>query len=219
MNDCRIFMLLKELALMGSMNRYTMVHTYELGKRTGMSQQSASRWLSIMEEKGLIEKEKYGRNIRVKITPLGRVYLKKAHFDFTVIFGDSRKVELRGEVMKGLGEGRYYVMKEGYKRQIEEKLFFEPFPGTLNVRVYPNYRKRVKEIREGEFISLNGFEENGRKFGRVRAYFATLNGYPAALIIPEMSQYRDVVEIISDVKLRDRFNLKDGSEVELVIYL
>ncbi len=219
MNDCRVFMILKELALMGSMNRYTMIHTSELGKRVGMSQQSASRWISIMEKRGLIEKEKYGRNIRVKITSLGRVYLKKAHFDFTMIFGDSRRVELRGEVMKGLGEGRYYIMKEGYRKQIEEKLFFEPFPGTLNVRVYPNYRKRVKEIREGEFISLDGFEENGRKFGRVRAYFATLNSYPAALIVPEMSQYRDVVEIISDVKLRDKFDLKDGSEVLLVIYL
>jgi len=39
------------------------------------------------------------------------------------------------------------------------------------------------------------------------------------LIIPEMSHYRDVVEIISDVKLRDKFALKDGSEVELKVYI
>ncbi len=219
MINCHVFQILKELAHLGAFNYFSTVSTKELGIKAGMSQQSASRWLRILESQNLIVKEKCGRNIRVKITPLGRAYLKKAHFDFTMIFGNPHTVELRGEVMKGLGEGKYYIMKEGYRRQIVEKLFFEPFPGTLNVRVFPNYRDVIKDVREGDFIPLEGFEEDGRKFGRVRAYFATLNGYPSSLIIPEMSQYRDVVEVISDVKLREKFALKDGSEVELKVYL
>ncbi len=121
--------------------------------------------------------------------------------------------------MSGLGEGRYYVMREGYRRQIREKLFFDPYPGTLNVKVYPTYRKKVAELREGDCVMLRGFTEGGKTFGRVKAFHATVNGYPGALIIPEMSHYRDVIEIIADVSLREKFGLRDGDEVEIRVYL
>ncbi len=44
---------------------------------------------------------------------------------------EAQTIEFEGEVVSGLFEGAYYISKEGYHRQIVEKLGFEPFPGTL----------------------------------------------------------------------------------------
>ncbi|MEM1537956.1 MAG: DUF120 domain-containing protein [Candidatus Nezhaarchaeales archaeon] len=52
------------------------------------------------------------------------------------IFGEGREVlTLEGEVFTGLGEGAFYVTREGYRSQFIEKLDFDPFPGTLNLRI------------------------------------------------------------------------------------
>ncbi len=219
MNDAYAQRLLRELAMKGAIKGYVVVSTTDLGKRLGISQQSASRWLSELAEMGLIRKDRFGKNVKVKITPEGENILKRAWFEYLLIFGEPKVMTLKGTVMSGLGEGRYYVMREGYRRQIREKLFFDPYPGTLNVKVYPIHKKSIKELREEDCIILKGFSEGERTFGRVRAYHATLNGYPGALIIPEMSHYRDVIEMIADIGFREKFGIRDGDEVEIKVYL
>ncbi len=219
MNRAYAQMLLRELALRGAMDRYVIISTKDVGKRIGISQQSASRWLSELETEGLIRRERFGKNMKVKITPAGINILKRIYYEYSAIFGIPKIIKLKGTVISGLGEGRYYIMKEGYRSQIREKLMFDPYPGTLNIKVYPNYVDNARNLREANDIILKGFVENGRKFGDVRAFFATIEGYMGALIIPEMSHYKDIVEIIADVSLREKFRLKDGDEVEINVYL
>ncbi len=219
MNSILLLSVLRRLGMHGALDNHVHISTSELGTELGMSQQTVSRWLNELAKKGWIDKVKRGRNIYVRISPLGAGILKRAYFEYITIFGTPEIYELRGMVISGIGEGSFYMSREGYKKQVIEKLGFNPFPGTLNVKLHTKYVDVIERIREREGVLLKGFEENGRKYGRVHAYFATLNDYLGALVIPEMSHYKDVVEIISDKSLRKLYSLSDGAEVKIMVFL
>ena len=209
---------LKHLALLGANRDFVEIHTSQLGKILGISQQSASRRLREMLNDGLVEERRFGKKIWVKITKKGMDLLKKEAIDYRRIFEVAEGIELTGEVISGLGEGKYYIMKEGYFNQIKEKLFFEPYPGTLNIRVYAKDIDKVELLKNLPGICIKGFVSEGRTFGNVKAFLCMINGKDAALIIPERSHYKDVVEIIADKNLREELKLKDGSIVDIVVF-
>ncbi len=219
MIDPKIVYILKNLALMGAKDNFKSITTIELGKKLEMSQQSISRWLRKLEDNGLIEKEKIENRINIKITKKGFDILKKESFDYRRIFESPKYIEITGEVISGLGEGRYYIMKKGYYNQIKEKLFFEPYPGTLNIKVYPRDMDKVEMLKNIPGILIKGFEAKGRTYGNVKAYLCTINGRDASLIIPKRTHYNDVVEIISNKNLRKELKLKDGYPVDIIVFL
>jgi riboflavin kinase len=209
---------LKTLALEGANKEFIEITTSELGKLLGISQQSASRRLREMLEEELIEERRFGKKIWIRITKKGIDLLKKEALEYRRIFEVTEGIEITGEVISGLGEGKYYIMKEGYYNQIKEKLFFEPYPGTLNIRVYAKDIEKVELLKNLPGICIKGFVSEGRTFGNVKAFLCIINGKDAALIMPERSHYKDVVEIIADKNLREELNLKDGSIVDIVVF-
>jgi len=218
MIDPSLIQALKVLALQGAHRDFVEIRTLEIGKLMGVSQQTASRRLRELIGNGFLEEKRFGRILWVRITPKGLDVLKKEMIDYGKIFDVTDNLELTGEVISGLGEGKYYISKEGYREQIKEKLFFDPFPGTLNVRVYAKDIKKVELLRTLPGICLCGFVSEGRTFGNVKAFFCTINGIDAALIMPERSHYTDIVEIISDKNLREELSLEDGSIVNIIVY-
>ncbi len=218
MIDPRMISALKQIALYGGINNFVEVSTSRLGKDLGISQQSASRRIRLLEAQSFIEIRRFGKKIWVKLTKKGIDLLKREAMDYRRIFEITEKIEITGEVISGLGEGKYYITKEGYFNQIKEKLFFEPYPGTLNVRVYARDIEKVEILHNLPGILIKGFVSEGRTFGNVKAFLCTINGKDAALIIPERSHYTDVVEIIADKCLRKELNLEDGSIVDIVIF-
>ena len=219
MIDPRHIYILKEIALLGAKDGFVEISTLKIGEKIGISQQSASRWINDLYRMGLVEKKRSGRKIAVKITRKGMDILRRESFDYRRIFESPKYVELTGEVITGLGEGRYYITRKGYYDQIKEKLFFEPYPGTLNVRIYPGDLDKVDLLRSLPGICLKGFVSQGRTFGNVKAFLCTINGVEAALIMPERSHYTHVVEVIASGNLRKKLSLKDGSTVDIVVYL
>jgi len=209
---------LKILALEGANKDFIEMTTAELGNLLGISQQSASRRLREMLKEELIEERRFGKKIWIRITKKGMDLLKKEAIEYRRIFEVAEGIEITGEVISGLGEGKYYIMKEGYYNQIKEKLFFEPYPGTLNVRVYAKDIEKVDLLKSLPGICIKGFVSEGRTFGNVKAFLCMINGKDAALIIPERSHYKDVVEVIADKNLREELNLKDGSIVDIVVF-
>ncbi len=219
MIDGSVIQILKLLALKGAGRDYIDITTTSLGEEMEMSQQSASRKLRNLLNLGLIEEQRFGRRISVKVTSRGMDLLKKEFMDYQRIFEFSEYLEINGEVVSGLGEGKYYIMKEGYYNQIKEKLFFEPYPGTLNIRVYAKDLSKVDTLKNLPGICIRGFVSEGRTFGSAKAFLCTINGQEGAVIIPERSHYTDIIEVISPKNLRRSLDLEDGSPVELVIYL
>lgn len=128
-------------------------------------------------------------------------------------FEDPTTGVMRGKVASGLGEGQYYISRNGYRQQFREKLGFEPFPGTLNIKLGKPF-----VCLEQKTIRIEGFQDEDRTFGECRCYKIKLNGIDAAVVRPERSDYpADLIEIIAPVNLRKALVLEDGALVEITL--
>ncbi len=117
---------------------------------------------------------------------------------------------LRGTVFSGNGEGQKFIDLPWVKQQIEEKLGFTPYSGTLNIRLTKDSMEQKKLLENAEHLEV--CPEEGYCTGKlVKAQIASLH---CAIIIPEVPKYpSDVLEVIAPIYLRGRLNLIDGSEV------
>ncbi|MFN3527859.1 MAG: DUF120 domain-containing protein [Candidatus Altarchaeaceae archaeon] len=119
-------------------------------------------------------------------------------------------------VTSGLNEGKYYVEK--YKDKIKEKLKISPFFGTLNLIPcnYDEFNNFKNLIEKAEKIYVEPFDEfGGVYFIKCKILKGNLNFY-AWIVIPEIKKH-NAVEIISDVNLREKLNLKDNDKVKIEI--
>ncbi|MDQ1262201.1 MAG: riboflavin kinase, archaea type [Euryarchaeota archaeon] len=119
---------------------------------------------------------------------------------------------MRGKILSGLGQGQYFLTREGYSRQFQVHLGFVPFPGTLNVLLgepFPTGRQAIK---------IEGFVEEGRTFGECKCYRIKLNGIEVAVVRPERSCYPpELIEVIAPVHLRRALRLEDGDPVDIIL--
>jgi riboflavin kinase, archaea type len=140
--------------------------------------------------------------------------LRAEYRGYRRIFEGPGRVSITGEVVTGLGEGRYYLSQPGYVVQFTERLGYAPYPGTLNVRLRASETRRLAVVRDWNGVRIDGFEAAGRTFGGATCYPAQLNGRRCHLIRPDRSHYQDVVEFIAPERLRTRLRLKDGDLVK-----
>jgi len=125
-------------------------------------------------------------------------------------------VTVKGKVFTGLSEGGRYTKLAWVRKQVKEKLGFNPYPGTLNLTL-------SSETRIGNLLSkAKGWEikpEEGYFSGRF--YRATvMRKVHAAVVRPEVMGYpENVLEIVAPICLREELRLKDDDEVEVEIWL
>jgi len=214
-------MLLK-LAEMGAYRRTAKISTEYLANKLWISQQTASRYLIELERKGWINRKVTPDGSLIKIQEEGDVELQKLYANLKLLMEKSYppSVTLEGTVFTGLGEGAYYVNKLDYKKQIQAKLGFEPYPGTLNVKLTQDYDiKTRRDLEAYPAIDVMGFQNEDRSFGLVKCYPAIIGGkIKGALVTATRSHYdASVLEIIAPVCLRKQLNLKDGNKVKVEI--
>jgi riboflavin kinase len=124
---------------------------------------------------------------------------------------------LRGEVVSGMGSFSYWIEKlqEHYLRKTGMRFY----PGTLNVRLDAPYSlpKQVIRLEASEYggtVSVNMVPCVIRDSKSQR-------GKPAFLLRTDANEEgrghhpKTIVEIATDVRLRDHFGLKDGDTVEI----
>lgn len=217
-----LFMLLK-LAEMGAYRRTAKISTEYLANKLGISQQTASRYLIELERKGWIQRNITPDGSLIKIEEQGTRELQKLYSSVKVLIEKSYppSVTLEGTVFTGLGEGAYYIAKEHYRQQFTEKLGFEPYPGTLNLKLTSDYDIKTRmELDAYPAVEVEGFKNEDRTFGLVKCYPALIgNKVKGALITALRSHYdTSVLEIIAPVCLRKHLNLKDGYKVKVEVY-
>ena len=192
--------------------------TVELSKLLGASQQTASRHLIELEKMGLIRRVRLGRRESIKITAAGITHLDNMFMTLKRAF-EMKKTEVvfEGAVFSGMGEGAYYMSQPGYKRQFLAKLGFEPYPGTLNLRVRKEDQEDVRMLEASPFILIEGFTDGTRSFGPAKCYQGKIgNEVEIALILPVRTHYTgDVAELISTEYLRKKLDLRDGDIVKI----
>jgi riboflavin kinase len=192
--------------------------TTELAKLLGASQQTASRHLIELEKLGLIHRVRLGRRESIKITSGGVKHLDNMFHTLKRAF-ELKKTEVvfEGALFSGLHEGAYYMSQVGYTKQFAEKLGFEPYPGTFNLRVRKEDQEEVRMLEASPFILIEGFTNGNRSFGPAKCFQGKVaEKVDCALISPVRTHYQgDVVEIISSENLRKVLHLKDGDEVKV----
>lgn len=204
---------LKRLALMGANREQVSLSSTIFATSLGMSPQTAARRLSTLEEDGYISRVVTPEGQKVKITDKGISLLRSEYLDYQRLFEKNGHAVLKGKVVTGLGEGQYYISLDGYRNQFNEKLGFDPYPGTLNIRLTEPFAPS-----EHEAVNIAGFKGESRTFGGCKCYPVRIKGVKAAIIRPDRTSYPpNLIEIIAPIKLRQSLGLKDGDEVEVTL--
>ncbi len=206
---------LKQLALIGALDREVSVSSSELGESMGVTQQAASQQILQLLKAGMIRRRMGVRRQQITITDTGRELLLGEHFDYLHLFDPDREYTIQGRVSSGFGEGGYYISKRQYVQQIQQTLGYVPYNGTLNLKIDPNDLGVIHLLRRRGGILLEGFEDDGRTFGPVHCFRCEIEGRECAIIIPERSHYRDTIEIIGEDRFRDVLELEDDDSVRL----
>jgi riboflavin kinase len=211
---------LKLLALDGARAGTAKVSCADLGDRLDASSQTASRRLQALEDAGLVEREMAADGQWVAITGDGERALKREYEDYRRIFDDADGVDLVGRVTSGMGEGRHYISLPGYKRQFEERLGYEPFPGTLNLDLTERAVRDRSALDALDPIPIDGWEDEDRTYGPASCYPATVETAggdryeDTHAIVPERTHHDETkLEVIAPDRLRDALDLDDGDEV------
>ena len=206
---------LRKIALLGGIDDYIAVSSRELGDALEMSQQSASkRILELMEQK-LIVRDLGARKQRIKLTEKGIDELKKEYNEYRRIFELEDHIVLHGKVANGMGEGGYYICQPQYMEQFEKILGFRPFEGTFNLSVDKEDMNKLEMMKSSSGYLINGFTNEGRSFGNVIAYKAKIRNIDCAVVVPERSHYKEIIEIICQYHLRRTLSLNEGDSVDL----
>lgn len=134
------------------------------------------------------------------------------------------RVELRGVVFSDLGLAGAFMSLEWARRAMQEKIGFDPFPGTLNLRLQGDeeiarwrlVKQAVTPIKmpspdpaccDSHYFlgSLSGWPDNNGARERI------------AVVVPEVKDYpEDKIEIIAGRALKTTYSIQDGDELTLV---
>jgi riboflavin kinase len=211
-----LLLTLFKLAELGAYSGELSITTSDLAKSLDVSQQTASRHLIELQTLGLIRRARGTRREAIRVTAKGSEELNRMHLRLKAIFElKPREVMLEGVLFSGIGEGAWYVSRPGYLRQFAEKLGFNPFPGTLNLRLKPEYEDEKRLLETIPHIQIEGFRDGERTFGPVVCYKTKINdSEDGALISAVRTHYAgDVIEVIAASNLREKLGLKDGDTV------
>jgi riboflavin kinase, archaea type len=215
---------LVELVKLNAHLAFVPLSTEELAEKLGQSQQSASQHLQQLERLGYVERKRSGAKFVVKLTDPGQEIVR-AYYSSLRVALESKPKQMRfvGKVFKGLGEGAYYIGLEAYKSQLAKALGFDPYPGTLNLKLEGAIQTEQKrQLRGFDGLRIEGFQREGRTYGGARCYRATVGAgrLPASVLVIDRTHYDDsVLEIIAPQFLRGALGLKDADQLEVNVIL
>ena len=214
---------LLKLAEMGAHRRTAKISTEYLAGKLGISQQTASRHMIELERKKWIQRTITPEGSFIKIAEAGRKKIQQLYSNLRFLIEATYppSVTLEGTVFTGLGEGAYYISKDIYRKQFIEKLGFDPYPGTLNLKLTTDYDLKTRtELETYPAIEIEGFKNENRTFGLVKCYPAMIdNKAKGALVLALRSHYdTSVLEFIAPICLRKQLTLKDGLKVKVEVF-
>src|SRR5919109_511724 len=215
----------KALLPRGPRHNFVELTTTLLGKDIGRSQQAASKHLLDLETSGYVERLKKGQKYAVKVTDKGYSEIQSLYLSLRAALESApATMDFEGNVISGMGEGAYYMSLEGYRRQFREKWGYEPYPGTLNVRLTDQiYMNGRLELGKHPSIFINGFSDGTRTYGWVKCYRATINDGAidnAAVLVLERTHYDDsMLEVIGPISIKQSSGIKNGDRIKVQVQL
>ena len=176
-----------------------------------------------LEKAGLVKRAHSGRGLTVQLTDAG---LRLASSFYSGLKGALEhppgELTFRGTILTGFGEGGYYVSLKGYAKPFVEALGFQPFPGTLNLRLSnETLIEQRSSLNHLPGVEVSGFRDRSRTYGPVKCFKALVGAkYRGAVLAIERTHYdSSVLEVISPINLRKALRLEDGDECSVTVYM
>ena len=120
------------------------------------------------------------------------------------------QITLKGTVFSSNGQGGKFISLPLVKRQIQEKLGFIPYCGTLNIRLTKESVRQKRLLKKAEKFEIS--PEKGYCTGILIE--AHVEGLKCGLVLPQVPDHPpDVLEVIAAWNLRERLKIGDGNEV------
>ena len=197
------------------------ISSVEFSKILNLSQQTASRRITNLEELGWIERKIKGKEQVIRITKKGADVILLMYKNLKQIL---QEILIVGEVTEGIGEGGYYVRIPEYLAQFQEKLGFKPYFGTLNLQLSDLNNELLKENQKSRNpIKIEGFKKEGRTYGSVDCHSCLISRLDnqdkklscVILKIRRTHHKKNIVEILAKPFLREVLQLKDGDRVRI----
>ncbi len=126
---------------------------------------------------------------------------------------DTERESIVGVVQSGAGKGAYFTRVDWVLEQCRHWLGYEPFPGTLNVRVVDTDAQYLEPFLEEWDVEL---VPDDPAFCSARVKRVAVNGLPAAVVVPQEDvriHDRRIIELLAPCSLRKTLGLKDGDLV------
>lgn len=125
------------------------------------------------------------------------------------------QIELSGVVTSGRQEGEKYLRLCWVQKQIEEKLGFTPYSGTLNLQLDEKSVKKKKLLEENKNLDLC---QAGFCSGSI--FRAFMHKLACGVVIPQVKNYpEEELEVVSFVHLRQKLGLHDGDKVSITVFI
>ena len=123
---------------------------------------------------------------------------------------------ITGILFSGLGDGAKFVRLDWVESQIEEKLGFRPYHGTINLRLDRDSIDLVRKLKDDEGVKIVPPDP---KFCIAKTFRARIMGkVQGAIILPEATVHaEDTLELLAPINMREELDLKDGQQVEVEI--
>ena len=128
-----------------------------------------------------------------------------------------KKISLTGKIVSGVKQGAFFTQLDWFQSQCRDKLGFKPYAGTLNLEISDDdvpVAEALEQEAEIEFIPPDS------EFCSGKAYPVLVEGIRAAIVIPAAEvrvHGKNIIEVISDQRLKDVLKVVDGDSVELKI--
>ncbi len=210
---------LKVIALRGGCKGPVFVSSQTIGEMLAISPQTASRRLKGLDTSGFLTRTIVPDGQHVTLTGAGEAELRKEYQEYNRIFSEHNKgYILNGTVVSGIGEGKYYMSLVPYKVQFNTHLGFEPYPGTLNIRLSSSSIPVRKKIDALEWIRIKGFSTDGRTFGDAKCLPCHIGTIACGIVMPGRTHYpEDIIEVIAPVALRRKLGVEDTDTVTVEV--
>ncbi len=127
---------------------------------------------------------------------------------------DGRQV-IVGRVTTGVGLGKHFTRLEWARQQFIDKLWIDPFPGTLNL-IVDNTKSMSLWVGIKGTSGVRIDNRNGDACG-ARCFPVSIEGQiKAAIVLPEVEDYPpEQIEIIAAVQVREALGIQDGDSIQI----
>jgi CTP-dependent riboflavin kinase len=130
-----------------------------------------------------------------------------------------RNRTITGKVVTGTQQAAFFTQLGWVKEQCLNKLGFEPYPGTLNLKITPDQMLVSECVRQSAVLKLVPPDDD---YCPALIFPGVMGEMDVAIVIPHESarvHELDILEVIAPVHLRKSLALQDGDSIIISICL